>query len=313
MIIAQYFDYFIIFSFVGWVYECVYCTVREKHWQNRGFLFGPICPIYGSGVVAAMTVFSLLPIPSGSQTHPVWMIFVICAAGSAVMEYVTSWVLEHFFHAVWWDYSDMPFNLNGRICLPASCAFGGAGILVVKVVIPFLEAVPSDAHPLENELLSLLFAVILGMDLALTVASLTKIVDRLDAIEQEFNLRMEAGYQTAQQGPAAVGTAARAAAISAGETAVLAAMLATDSAKAAAGKSGQEMHDRVQRMLEEFSLRERYHLGSIRALRPRRKGMVGADRHQAFFRYVQESAAKRRIDKRSSGRREMKGHEADRH
>lgn len=51
MIVAQYFDYFIIFSFVGWLYECTYCTAKEKHWQNRGFLFGPICPIYGCGVV----------------------------------------------------------------------------------------------------------------------------------------------------------------------------------------------------------------------------------------------------------------------
>ncbi len=297
MIVAQYFDYFVIFSFFGWVYECIYCTIREKHWQNRGFLFGPICPIYGSGVVAALTVFRLLPLPAGGAEYPVWMIFLICAAGSAVMEYGTSLVLEHYFHAVWWDYSEMPLNLHGRICLPASCGFGAAGILVVKFVMPFLERLPSDAHPLENEILSLVFAGILGMDLALTVASLTRIVERLDDMEQGFNLRMEAGYRTVQQGPAAMGEAAKAAAISAGETAVLAAMLATDSAKTVAGKSGQEVYERMQRMLEGLNPRDRYHLGSIRAIHPHGKESFDAERLQAAFRYVQESARKRRTKK----------------
>ncbi len=300
MIVAQYFDYFIIFSFIGWIYECIYCTIQEQHWQNRGFLFGPICPIYGCGVVAAMTVFHLLPMPEGTGEYPIWMIFLVCAAGSAVMEYSTSWVLEHFFHAVWWDYSNLPLNVNGRICLPASCGFGAAGILVVKVVMPFLQNIPANEHPVENELICLIFAIILGADLALTVASLTRIVDRLDAMEQEFNSRMEAGYQTAQQGPAAVGTAAKAAAISAGETAMLAAMLATDSAKAAAERSGQEMYGRMQKMLEGLDRRDRYHIRSIRGLRFQKRKNSGEEKEkgQAFLRYIQENAVKRQSRRR---------------
>ena len=94
MIVAQYFDYFISFSFIGWAYECIYCTVKEKHWQNRGFLFGPICPIYGCGVVGALIIFHLLPPMTGGKAYPVWEIFLVCAVGSAIMEFVTSWVLE---------------------------------------------------------------------------------------------------------------------------------------------------------------------------------------------------------------------------
>lgn len=300
MIVAQYFDYFIIFSFIGWAYECIYCTVKEKHWQNRGFLFGPICPIYGCGVVGALIIFHLLPPMTGGTAYPVWEIFLVCAVGSAIMEFVTSWVLEKWFHAVWWDYSNVPLNLQGRICLPATCGFGLAGIVVVKFVLPFLETLPTEAHPIENEVLSLMFAVLLGMDLALTVASLTKILDRMSEVEKEFNERMEAGYQTVQQGPAAAYSAAKAAAQSAGETAVIAAMLVSDTAKTKAEKSGQEMSERVRRMMESFSGRERYHIRSIRAYRPRTKGIGQTDSSEKLrrlFESLQKNASQRKKSK----------------
>lgn len=294
MVVAEYFDYFIIFSFVGWLYECCYCTVKEKHWQNRGFLFGPICPIYGCGVVGALTVFRLLPMPAQGAEYPIWEIFLVCAAGSAIMEYLTSWVLERWFHAVWWDYSGIPLNLNGRICLPATCGFGVAGIVVVRYLGPFMSTLPTEEHPIENEVLCLVFAVILGMDLALTVASLTRIIDRMDAMEQEFNVRMEAGYQTMQQGPVAVGTAAMAAAQSAGETAMIAAMLASDTARAKAEKSGQEMSERVRRLMDNFNGRERYHIRSIRDYRPVRKtGSDAAEKIRGLFRTMQKSEEER--------------------
>ena len=116
MIIAAYFVNFIVFSFMGWVWETVYCTFKTKHWQNRGFLYGPI---YGTAAVTAMIVFNFVPVlNTGSLAS--WKIFLICAAGSAVIEYATSYVLEKIFHAVWWDYSTVPLNINGRICLPAT-------------------------------------------------------------------------------------------------------------------------------------------------------------------------------------------------
>ena len=86
MFISVYFIDFVVFSFIGWIYECTYCTCKTKHWQNRGFLFGPVCPIYGSGAVAAMMVFGLLPQFSAENT-PIWEVFLVCAAGSAVLEF----------------------------------------------------------------------------------------------------------------------------------------------------------------------------------------------------------------------------------
>ena len=136
MPISQYFVEFIFFSFLGWVWESVYCTISEKRWQDRGFLFGPVCPIYGGCVVAASLVFGGLSRISPGPA-PLWQIFIICTAGSAVAEYVTSWVLECRFYARWWDYSRLPLNLKGRICLPVSLCFGLAGIVVVCYLLPW--------------------------------------------------------------------------------------------------------------------------------------------------------------------------------
>ena len=100
MIISRYFVFFIVFSVVGWLIECTFCTIRDHHWHNRGFLYGPLCPIYGTGAVMAMAIFSLLPSAGIGGDYPLWQIFLICAAGSAVLEYVTSWILEKCFHAI---------------------------------------------------------------------------------------------------------------------------------------------------------------------------------------------------------------------
>lgn len=327
MIISQLFDCFVIFSFVGWIYECTYCTCRGGHWQNRGFLYGPVCPIYGSGVVLALVVFHLMPpMPSG-EAYPIWEIFLVCAAGSAVLEFVTSWVLEKCFHALWWDYSSVPFNIQGRICPPATCGFGIAGVFVVRFLIPFLEGLPRDQHVLLNELMGIGFAFILGMDLALTVASLTRILERMESYETEFNDRMESGVQTIQQGPSAVYSAAKGAARSATETAAIAAMLATDAArdqaenaaiaamlasdtardaamlatdaaKERAVDAGQEMSERVRSIMSGFTVRERYHLRSIKVYRPvHRKGERPdtSERLRNLFSTLQAKAGEREV------------------
>ena len=93
MVIAQYFVEFIFYSFLGWIWESIYCSVNEKKWADRGFLFGPICPIYGSCVVATSALFSLFGFLS-SPDFPIWGIFIICYIGSAVAEYATYWVFE---------------------------------------------------------------------------------------------------------------------------------------------------------------------------------------------------------------------------
>lgn len=196
MVISLYFICFIIFSFMGWIYESIYCTFRTHHWDNRGFLFGAICPIYGAGGVIATLVFNLI---FKNREAEIWQIFIICMIGSAVLEYVTSYVLEKLFHAMWWDYSDMPLNIKGRICLPASIGFGIAGIFVVKYISPFVFGLFENVPPLAIEAIAMISMAILGADLALTVSGLTQLVKKMEEMEAEFNERMEASYQVIEE------------------------------------------------------------------------------------------------------------------
>ncbi len=202
MIIANYFIKFIIFSFMGWIYECFYCAVKSGHWDNRGFLFGPICPIYGLGATGALIIFHELPVFHGADT-PIWQIFVICAVGSAILEYSISYILEKRFHAMWWDYSDTPLNVNGRICLPATLSFGVAGVVIVKFFFPWFlgHYAAVEAHPYISELVGMAFAFLLGMDLALSIAAITQLLSYLDDVQEKFDEKMEASVEAVAATP----------------------------------------------------------------------------------------------------------------
>lgn len=213
MLVAQYFNTFIIISFAGWIYECLYCTICEKHWENRGFLFGPVCPIYGSGFVLVMLFFGYMPFLKQGYNSPPWLVFLICAVMSAIIEYFTSLLLEKVFHAVWWDYNNMPLNLHGRISLPTTCAFGLTGIFVVRFFMPFLASLELIRFAEFNELLALIFMLLLGIDISLTVASLTNMMERMAGIQKAFDKRMQAGYELAASAPATVVNAAKNSAI----------------------------------------------------------------------------------------------------
>ncbi|WP_408070436.1 putative ABC transporter permease [Butyrivibrio sp. JL13D10] len=203
MFVSKLFIEFMLYSFLGWIYECTYCTVKEGHWRNRGFLFGPLCPIYGTGTVACELIFGYLPmfrsIPY-SQI-PIWKIFAICALGSIVLEYGTSYFLEKRFHAVWWEYYDMPLNINGRVCVPATMGFGIAGILVTRFALPFMEKVMGGLNPIAAEIIALLLMGYLAADLVLTVSSLIHLLDMVEGAMAEFDGRMEDMYKNAVATP----------------------------------------------------------------------------------------------------------------
>ena len=200
MLIAQYFVEFIFYSFLGWVWESIYCSAKEKKWADRGFLFGPICPIYGSCVVVTSIVFSSIDFLN-SPDFPAWGIFIISCLGSAVAEYATSWGLEKRFHARWWDYSDVPLNLNGRICLPASIGFGLAGVAVVKFLMPAIEGMHAVVNPLVYEIFALLFAALFGADYALTEASLSALLKEVEKMHEDFNVRAQENYEKLTAAP----------------------------------------------------------------------------------------------------------------
>lgn len=191
---------FVFSSFLGWIWETVFCTARTGHFQNRGFLFGPVCPIYGAGVLLAELLVKGAP-GLVSAAAPWWQTFLVCAAGSAVLEFGTSYYLEKRFHARWWDYSAVPLNVQGRICLPVSLAFGTAGLAVVRWGLPLAGRAQAALPQPLAETLALALAALLGADLALTEASLSTLVQRLEEMEDEFTKRGELAYAAVSEMP----------------------------------------------------------------------------------------------------------------
>jgi uncharacterized membrane protein len=169
---------FTIFSVVGWMWESVLYTVLSGRPDNRGFLHGPICPIYGFGSIIAATLFEPL------VGEPL-KLFLISMIGSAILEYITSFVLEKFFDARWWDYSTIPFNIHGRICLSCSIAFGIAGVVLVpRAILPIIERVHM-IPPFYADIIAILMAGFIGGDLFLSVSSVVDVGRMIDDILRE--------------------------------------------------------------------------------------------------------------------------------
>lgn len=128
---------FFFYSFCGWVWECCYVSVRERRWVNRGFLQGPILPIYGSGAI----IILLATIPVAEN---LWLVYFCGAAAATLLEYVTGDVMERLFKVRYWDYSQQKCNLNGYICLSSSIAWGFFSILLIRAVHPPVAALLED-------------------------------------------------------------------------------------------------------------------------------------------------------------------------
>lgn len=187
--ICTYFIWFILLSFGGWVFETIFCTIRKHSWQNRGFLYGPLCPIYGVGGIAIILVYRVL-LDSGIQLTW-WQVFLLSCFGSMPLEYFTHWALEKLFHAYWWDYSHMPLNLHGRICLPASLLFGVFGVVIVFVAYPLLVDMNNVLPAWSKEVISLVVMLLLGADIALTVSALSQFYSIIMRVETQANAQME--------------------------------------------------------------------------------------------------------------------------
>ena len=130
--IYYYFLLFLIYSFIGWLIEVIGKLIEKHKFINRGFLIGPICPIYGHGCI--LMILTLSRYKDNPLTLFIYAIF-ICS----LLEYFTSYFMEKIFKARWWDYSTKRFNLNGRICAETMIPFGILGTIVICVINPIFE------------------------------------------------------------------------------------------------------------------------------------------------------------------------------
>lgn len=174
---------FFIYAFMGWCTEVVYATACTGKFVNRGFLNGPICPVYGFGVL--IVIYLLTPLKEN-----LIILFVGSVLLTSALEWLTGWILEKIFHNKWWDYSDVPFNLNGYICLKFSLMWGLACLLIMDLIHPVVyDLINLVDIRISKVIISMMLAGI-AVDIIATVQSILNLNRQLDQINEiAANLR----------------------------------------------------------------------------------------------------------------------------
>ena len=168
---------FFFYSFAGWCCEVVFAACKTGKFVNRGFLLGPVCPIYGFGVTAA--VLLIAPI----QAH--WLqAYLVATLVPTIIEYFVGWLADKLLHVRLWDYSGMPLNLNGYVCLLFSLVWGLACLFIVAVFHPMVLHLLAWVPTIPGWILLALFTATILTDFILTALEAAKIPKRLQAIDE---------------------------------------------------------------------------------------------------------------------------------
>lgn len=174
-IVYDYMLYFFIYSFLGWVCESIYCSCLEKKVINRGFLNGPVCPVYGVGALIIITGL-------WSYRDSIIAVFVMGIILTSLLEYATATILEKLFHAKWWDYSRYKFNINGKVCLINSILFGFMSVFVIEILQPFVIDILSKMNSLILFVLLILAMISMIGDLIITTKALNTLTVKVDIL-----------------------------------------------------------------------------------------------------------------------------------
>lgn len=174
---TEYLWFFIIYAFLGWCVEVAFHAVTSGKFVNRGFLNGPVCPIYGFGMI--VLIFSLEPLVDN---------FVLLFLGSfiltSVLEFITGFILEKVFRKKWWDYSDMPFNIKGYVCLSFSIAWGLGAVFILNVIHPTVYGVVSLLNNHIGQIMLVLLLTLLVFDFIITVTAILEIKRRIHLLDE---------------------------------------------------------------------------------------------------------------------------------
>lgn len=190
-------SWFFIYSFLGWIWESAYVSVKKRKLVNRGFINGPLCTIYGAG---AMFVYLLLrPV----QGNPV-LLYVGGVVLATLLEYITGWLMEHIFHTRWWDYSSKKYNLHGYICLSSSLAWGGFTLLLFYVLQPFVSWI-TGLYPVRiGKIIDGIIAVLYAADFTVSASAafgLSKTFEKAEDMLEELVLYIQSTklYETREE------------------------------------------------------------------------------------------------------------------
>ncbi len=188
---------FFIYSFFGWIYESTYVSIRKRTWINRGFLNGPIIPIYGFGATFFYIMFfnsHMVHLTKSVTVEHITILYFIGMISATVLEYVTSWFMEKIFHAKWWDYSHYKYNINGRISLIPSLFWGVLSVVMAFVIQPKVSILTDKISSHMGWIFGVVLSLIFLVDFGLTVVATLQLHQKLQILE---NLR-EGLYEYAE-------------------------------------------------------------------------------------------------------------------
>ncbi len=202
--VINYIFMFFLFSAIGWAIECTYRSLGEKKIINSGFLYGPMCPIYGTGCLVFNLILVPISQPIEKRLIPVLLLGMLLAD---IVEYSTSYIMEKLFNARWWDYSENFLNLHGRICFKHTCYWAIFAFVYTYLIAPVYDYVLSFIPQGVRTAAVIVILVILAIDLTLTVkavADIHKLVKKLNALKasvtQKADFIKENGYEVLMAG-----------------------------------------------------------------------------------------------------------------
>ena len=169
--------FFLIYSCLGWCLEVIYAAVSTGQLVNRGFLNGPVCPIYGFGMI--IVLFTLSPLADN-----LLLLYLGGVILPSVLELVGGWALYKLYHTRWWDYSDFPFNIGGYICLEFSLLWGVGTVVVMKAVHPVIAGVVEMGPQMVGFVLMCILYACYAADVVVTAFAASDLARELDALEK---------------------------------------------------------------------------------------------------------------------------------
>lgn len=189
---------FFFYSFIGWGVEVLEGIINNRGFINRGFLVGPICPIYG---VSCLSMLFILDKYENDYIILFLLGMVICT----LIEYITSLILEKIFDTRWWDYSDHKINLNGRVCLETMILFGVSGIILMKVFKPLTNLILGIIPTNIKFVIAIVLLVVMLIDLFFSIKvinylksnNLIKVSDCTKEVNKKVkDILQKSGYMT---------------------------------------------------------------------------------------------------------------------
>lgn len=169
--------FFLIYSCLGWCVEVVYAAATTGQLVNRGFLNGPVCPIYGFGMI--LVLFFLTPLEDN-----LLLLYLGGVILPSALELVGGWALYKLYRTRWWDYTDKPFNIGGYVCLEFSLMWGVGAMVMVKVIHPTIAALVNIIPPLVGFVLMCLLYAVYAADVVATAIAASDLARELDALEK---------------------------------------------------------------------------------------------------------------------------------